>query len=250
MTPEQPAAGRIFLVRHGETEWSAAGKHTGRSDIPLTDTGRAAARRVRAALSTLRGNTRPARVLCSPRTRARDTAALAGLRVDAVDDRLAEWDYGAQEGLTTPQIRESLPGWTVWDGPWPGGETPDAVSARADAVLADARAWLAGADAGSACAPPGADAGSACAPPGADAGSACAPPGIDAGSACAPPGADVVLVGHGHFSRVLAVRWIGLPATGGVHVRMDPAGVTVLGTERGVPRLDHVNHRPPAPESE
>ena len=228
MTPEQPAAGRIFLVRHGETEWSAAGKHTGRSDIPLTDTGRAAARRVRAALSTLRGNTRPARVLCSPRTRARDTAALAGLRVDAVDDRLAEWDYGAQEGLTTPQIRESLPGWTVWDGPWPGGETPDDVSARADAVLADARAWLAGADAGSACAPPGAD----------------------AGSAYAPPGADVVLVGHGHFSRVLAVRWIGLPATGGVHVRMDPAGVTVLGTERGVPRLDHVNHRPPAPESE
>lgn len=216
MSHEQPPAGRIFLLRHGETAWSAAGKHTGRSDIPLTDAGRAAARRVRGALGALRGDA-PARVLCSPRSRARDTAALAGLRVDAVDDRLAEWDYGDQEGLTTPQIRESLPGWTVWDGPWPGGETPDEVGARADAVLADARALLDGAD---------------------------------AGSAGAPPGTDVVLVGHGHFSRVLAVRWIGLPATGGVHVRMDPAGVTVLGSERGVPRLDHVNHRPPAQEAE
>lgn len=201
MTSEQP--GRIFLLRHGETEWSASGRHTGPTDVPLTDDGRAAARRVRSALGALRGAAPPARVLCSPRTRARDTAALAGLVVDALDERLAEWDYGDQEGLTTPQIRRDLPGWTIWDGPWPGGETPDAVSARADAVLDDARARL------------------------------------DDG--------DVVLVGHGHFSRVLAVRWIGLPATGGVHVKLDPAGVTVLGSERGVPRLDHVNHRPPEP---
>lgn len=206
MSPETEARGRILLLRHGETEWSRTGKHTGHTDVPLTEAGRAAARRVRDALALVRGDAPPARVLCSPRTRARDTAALAGLPVDDVDERLSEWDYGDAEGRTTPQIRESLPGWTIWDGPWPGGETADDVCARADAVLADTRALLS-----------------------------------PAGSA---PGGDVVLVGHGHFSRVLTARWIGLPAGGGVHFRMDPAGVTVLGFERGVPRLDHVNQRP------
>ncbi|MEJ8281441.1 histidine phosphatase family protein [Pseudonocardia spirodelae] len=200
MSTDTDPEGRILLLRHGETEWSRTGRHTGRTDIGLTDDGRAAAGRVRDALALVRHEAPPARVLCSPRTRARDTAALAGLAVDAVDDRLAEWDYGDQEGLTTPQIRESLPGWTIWDGPWPGGETPGDVAARADAVLADARALLGD--------------------------------------------GDVVLVGHGHFSRVLTARWIGLPASGGVHFRMDPAGVSVLGFERGVPRLDHVNQRP------
>lgn len=202
VSSEADPYGRVLLLRHGETEWSRTGKHTGRTDIPLTDAGRAAARSVRAALALVRHEDPPARVLSSPRSRARDTAALAGLSVDAVDERLAEWDYGDGEGRTTPEIRETLPGWTVWDGPWPGGETADDVAARADAVLADVRALL------------------------------------DDG--------DVVLVGHGHFSRVLTARWIGLPASGGVHVRMDPAGVTVLGFERGVPRLDHVNQRPTA----
>lgn len=200
--PNSGTPGRIFLLRHGQTEWSVTGRHTGRTDLPLTEAGRAAARRVRSALTALRGDTAPARVLCSPRARARDTAELAGLTVDAVDERLAEWDYGDLEGRTTPQIREDLPGWTVWDGPWPGGETADDVGARADGVLDDVR------------------------------------PLLDDG--------DVVLVGHGHFSRVLTVRWIGLPATEGVRVRLDPAGVTVLGAERGVPRLDHVNQQPPA----
>lgn len=199
MSDDDPR-GRILLLRHGETEWSRTGRHTGRTDIGLTDDGRDAACAVRDALALVRHAAPPARVLCSPRTRARDTAALAGLTVDAIDDRLAEWDYGDAEGRTTPQIRETLPGWTIWDGPWPGGETPDDVCRRADAVLAEARALL--------------------------------------------DGGDVVLVGHGHFSRVLTARWIGLPATGGVHVAMDPAGVTVLGFERGVPRLDHVNQRP------
>ncbi|MFP5020017.1 histidine phosphatase family protein [Pseudonocardia phyllosphaerae] len=193
--------GRIFLLRHGETEWSATGRHTGATDIGLTDAGRRAAARARAGLAALRGTEPPAHVLSSPRTRARDTAAGAGLTVDRVDGRLAEWDYGAHEGLTTPQIRETLPGWTVWDGPWPGGETPDDVGARADAVLTEARRLIGD--------------------------------------------GDVVLVGHGHFSRVLTVRWIGLPPAAGVHVKLDPAGVTVLGFERGVPRLDHVNCPPP-----
>lgn len=194
----------MFLLRHGETEWSATGRHTGRTDVPLTDDGRAAAARAGSALEALRGPDAPApvRVLSSPRSRARDTAALAGLRVDAVDERLSEWDYGEAEGRTTPEIRETLPGWTIWGGPWRGGETPDDVAARADSVLGDVRGLL--------------------------------------------DGGDVVLVGHGHFGRVLAVRWIGLPATGGVHVRMDPAAVTVLGQERGAPRLDHVNQLPPS----
>ncbi|ANY10123.1 histidine phosphatase family protein [Pseudonocardia sp. HH130630-07] len=200
MSPETDPYGRVLLLRHGETEWSRTGKHTGRTDIPLTGAGRAAAHSVRDALALVRHAEPPARVLCSPRTRARDTAELAGLRVDSVDERLSEWDYGDGEGRTTPEIREDLPGWTVWDGPWPGGETADDVCARADAVLAGIR------------------------------------PLLDDG--------DVVLVGHGHFSRVLTARWIGLPASGGVHFRMDPAGVTVLGHERGVPRLDHVNQRP------
>ncbi|MEQ3550771.1 histidine phosphatase family protein [Pseudonocardia nematodicida] len=198
--PEHTPSGRIILLRHGETEWSANGRHTGRTDIELTDDGRATARRVPASLALVRHDAPPARVLCSPRTRARDTAAIAGLAVDAYDERLGEWDYGEQEGLTTPEIRERLPGWTIWTGPWPGGETPDEVSARADAVLTEVRADL--------------------------------------------ERGDVILVGHGHFSRVLTVRWIGLAATAGVHVRLDPAGVTVLGFERGVPRLDHVNQRP------
>lgn len=215
MSPESDPRGRILLLRHGETEWSRTGKHTGRTDVPLTEAGRSAARRARGALALVRGDDPPARVLCSPRTRARDTAALAGLPVDEVDERLSEWDYGDAEGRTTPQIRESLPGWTIWDGPWPGGETPDDVSARADAVLAEARALLG------------------------SAGDANSRSGSGSGS-----GGDVVLVGHGHFSRVLTARWIGLPARGGVHFRMDPAGVTVLGFERGVPRLDHVNQRP------
>ena len=194
-----PPSGRVFLLRHGETEWSANGRHTGNTDIPLTGAGRVAAERARRTLAMLRGGDAPtpARVLCSPRARARLTAELAGLRVDAVDERLSEWDYGDQEGLTTPQIRERFPGWTIWTGPWPGGETPDDVAARADSVLADARGWRAG--------------------------------------------GDVVLVGHGHFGRVLAARWVGLPATGGVHVKMDAAAVTALGDERGVARLDAVN---------
>lgn len=194
--------GRVFLLRHGETEWSANGRHTGHTDVPLTDAGRAAAGRARHSLEFLRGPVAPARVLCSPRTRARLTAELAGLRVDAVDDRLAEWDYGEAEGLTTSQIRERHPRWTIWDGPWTGGETPEDVGRRADSVLTDARTLTAG--------------------------------------------GDVVLVGHGHFGRVLAARWIGLPPTGGVHLKMDAAAVTVLGDERGAPRLDAVNVVPPA----
>ncbi|HEY7070571.1 MAG TPA: histidine phosphatase family protein, partial [Acidimicrobiales bacterium] len=110
------------------------GKHTGRTDVPLTERGRElAAEAGRVVAGEFDG---PALVLTSPRSRARDTAALAGLHVDAVDERLAEWDYGEYEGLTTPEIRETAPGWELWTHPTPGGETEDQVAARADRVIA------------------------------------------------------------------------------------------------------------------
>jgi probable phosphoglycerate mutase len=122
----------IVLVRHGATEWSANGRHTGRTDLPLTDAGRAEAQRVRERLSAYDFQL----VLTSPLRRARETAQICGLgdRVE-IDELLQEWDYGELEGLTTPEIRETMPGWTVWTGPCPGGESPEDVSARADAVL-------------------------------------------------------------------------------------------------------------------
>jgi broad specificity phosphatase PhoE len=192
--------GRVFLLRHGETEWSRSGKHTSRTDVPLTERGRELATAAGRLIAGLRDAAPPALVLTSPRGRAQDTARLAGFRVDDVDERLAEWDYGEYEGRTTPEIRETVPGWTVWTHPCPGGETADEVGRRADGVLAHAAGAL--------------------------------------------ERGDVVLVGHGHFSRALLARWIGLPATEGVRFAMEAASLAVLGHERGVPRLDHVNLNP------
>src|SRR6476661_4307866 len=112
-------AGEIVLLRHGETEWSRSGQHTGRTDLPLTEHGEQQARSLAGRFAT----DAPALVVASPRQRARRTAALAGLTVDRIDEDLVEWDYGDLEGLTTSTIRETYPGWTVWDGPVPGGET-------------------------------------------------------------------------------------------------------------------------------
>jgi probable phosphoglycerate mutase len=128
---------RIVLARHGETEWSASGRHTSVTDVELTDNGRRAAR----ALGERLAGRRFALVLTSPRTRARVTCELAGYGDQAeVDPDLVEWDYGEYEGLTTPQIRESVPGWTVWTHASPGGETAAQVGARADRVIARALA--------------------------------------------------------------------------------------------------------------
>ncbi|GAA3823202.1 acid phosphatase [Amycolatopsis tucumanensis] len=188
----------LFLFRHGQTEWSVNGKHTGRTDIPLTPAGENQARAAGLTLQTLRKG--PALVLTSPRQRAVRTAELAGLRIDEQTEDLAEWDYGDYEGVTTPEIRKTVPGWTVWTHEMPGGETVEQVTARADALLERVRAALAD--------------------------------------------TEVILVGHGHFSRVLIARWIGLPATAGVHFGLDPAGVTVLGDERGEPKIEHLNIPP------
>lgn len=133
----------IVLIRHGQTEWSANGRHTSVTDLPLTSEGE---RRATVLASRL-ANRSFGVVLTSPRTRARTTARLAGLADAVVDDDLVEWDYGEYEGLTTPQVRQRDPGWTVWTGYTPGGESGDQVGARADRVLERVRPALASADA-------------------------------------------------------------------------------------------------------
>ncbi|MEW2481119.1 acid phosphatase [Mycobacterium sp. NPDC049093] len=132
---------RLILLRHGETEWSATGRHTGRTEQNLTETGREQAVLARPALAELQ-LTEPL-VISSPRRRALDTAELAGLHVDEIDPELSEWDYGDYEGLTTPQIRESVPDWLVWTHGCPGGESVDQVSARADRAIGTALDHLA-----------------------------------------------------------------------------------------------------------
>ncbi|BBY48896.1 acid phosphatase [Mycolicibacterium arabiense] len=132
---------RLLLLRHGETEWSRTGRHTGRTDVELTDDGRDQARLAAEAIADLQ-LTDPL-VVSSPRHRALATAELAGLRVDEVTPLLAEWDYGDYEGLTTPEIREHVPGWTVWTHACPGGESIDAVTVRADRAVSLALSHMA-----------------------------------------------------------------------------------------------------------
>jgi probable phosphoglycerate mutase len=125
---------RLVLLRHGETAWSKSGRHTGRTDIELTDTGRVQAKLAGRILREL--ELADPLVISSPRKRALTTAKLAGLAVDEVSSLLAEWDYGSYEGLTTAQIQESVPDWLVWTHGCPGGESVAQVSDRADKAVA------------------------------------------------------------------------------------------------------------------
>lgn len=184
---------RVVLLRHGETAWSLSGQHTGTTDVPLTETGRDQAQDARAVVDRL-GLVEPL-VLASPRARAQDTARLAGLGHPETTELLVEWDYGDYEGLTTSEIRETVPGWTVWTHRCPGGETAASVQERADVVLTRATG----------------------------------------------AGRDAVLVGHGHFSRALLARWVGMPVTDGIHFSMSPAGVSVLGHEHGRRQIASMN---------
>ncbi|MBF6211048.1 acid phosphatase [Nocardia puris] len=184
--PERDDA-KLVLLRHGETDWSRTRRHTGRTDVPLTETGE---RQAAAAGSLIAGlDLLDPLVLTSPRQRATRTAELAGLGGAVPDDDLVEWDYGDYEGLTSRQIRESAPGWTIWTGAVPGGETAEQVRARADRVLAAA--------------------------------------------ATALPDRDVVLVGHGHFSRALIARWAEFALVEGRRFTMTTGAVSVLGFEHG-----------------
>jgi broad specificity phosphatase PhoE len=135
---------RLLLLRHGETEWSRSGRHTSRTDLELTDTGREHARVTADALARL--ELKNPLVVSSPRRRALVTAELAGLSVDEVSPLIAEWDYGSYEGLTTPEIREQVPDWLVWTHGCPDGESVAQVSARADAAVALALEHLASRD--------------------------------------------------------------------------------------------------------
>jgi len=181
--------GELLICRHGETDWSRSGRHTGTTDIPLTPAGEANA----AALKPLLADRRIAHALVSPRRRARDTARLAGVVDPTVTEDLAEWDYGKYEGRTTAEIRQDRPGWTIWNGDPPDGETAAAVGQRADRLLQRIAALL--------------------------------------------PDGDVLVVGHGHFGRVLAARYLALPVAAGALLRLDPATLCVLGTEHESPTI-------------
>ncbi|GAA1234038.1 acid phosphatase [Prauserella halophila] len=190
----------ILLLRHGQTEWSAVGKHTSHTDVPLTGIGERQAHAAGRTYAVLHGGGAPALVLCSPRTRARETARLAGIDVDETSDELCEWDYGEYEGITSEQIRRTVPDWTLWTDGAPSGETPSRVAARGDRVLERATAAL--------------------------------------------TDGDVVLIGHGHFSRVLIARWLGLDVAIGEGFRVDPASISALGYDRGAPQIRHLNVPP------
>jgi broad specificity phosphatase PhoE len=187
--------GELILLRHGQTEWSASGRHTGRTDIPLTARGEAIA----AKLASQIARHRIVAAFTSPAQRAVRTAELAGLSGAKPDPDLWEWDYGGYEGRTTADIRKERPGWYLWrDGVIPGdadhpGETIAQVSARADAVLARVRPLL------------------------------------------SEPGGDVALVAHGHILRVLTARWLGLEPADGRLFMLDTGTISTLGTEHDEP---------------
>lgn len=124
--------GEVWLVRHGATEWSRSGRHTSTTDLPLLPDGEEVARGLGERLAGQEFGL----VLSSPLQRARRTAELAGFADAELDEDLTEWAYGDYEGVTTDQIRETVPGWTVWDGPCPGGESAEEVGQRLDRVVA------------------------------------------------------------------------------------------------------------------
>ena len=126
----------MWLVRHGETEWSRDGRHTSSTDLPLTSVGEEVARSLRPRLDDVTFDL----VLTSPMQRARVTAELVGRGDAEVDADLVEWGYGEYEGRTSVEIREEVPGWTIWSQPAPGGETPDQVAERLDRVVDRLRA--------------------------------------------------------------------------------------------------------------
>ncbi|MEE2038847.1 histidine phosphatase family protein [Nocardiopsis sp. CT-R113] len=197
--------GELVLIRHGQTEWSRDRRHTGWTDVPLTEAGERQAGELR---PLLRGRD-VGRVVTSPLTRAVRTAELAGLRGGETDPDLREWDYGGYEGVTTVDIRRERPGWDLWsDGVVPGGtghpgETVEEVGERADRLLAPLAPLV--------------------------------------GDAGAP---DVVLVAHGHVLRVVTARWLGLDPRNGALFALGTGTVSTLGREHDRPVVTSWNLSP------
>ena len=186
MTVSQSAPLRLYLIRHGETEWSLSGQHTGRTEVALTARGEAGARE----LAPILGAITFARVLTSPRRRAQRTCELAGLGQAAeIEPDLAEWDYGDYEGLRSADIQKQRPDWSIFQDGCPHGETPIQISDRADRLLTRLRGQ----------------------------------------------GGAIALFSHGHFGRVLAARWIGLPVVEGQHFALGVASLGILGFEANHP---------------
>ena len=191
----------LVVVRHGATEWSRNGRHTGRTDLPLDADGldQAAALEPRLAELGL-GWPRAGTVYSSPLKRALETCRMAGAgEAVTVDERLAEWDYGRYEGMTSPEIEEVAPGWRLFSDGCPGGESVSQVRERADAFLASLR-------------------------------------GLELTSS-----ATVWCFSHGHFSRVLAARWLGFDTAQGSVFELGTAGIGVLGWSHGEPVVDRWN---------
>lgn len=199
MTSERP--GELVLVRHGETEWSKSGQHTGRTDIPLTENGIEQAERAGRYLA----DRSFALALSSPLQRARETARLVGVDPE-LDEDLYEWDYGAYEGLTTPQIKVKRHGpWDLWTDGVPAGDTPGEnaaeVRVRVERVLDRVRPVLAEGD-------------------------------------------DAIVVAHGHVLRALGAAWIRLAPQDGAVLKLGTATVSSLGYEHGRPVIDSWNIQP------
>jgi len=211
--------GELILVRHGQTEWSVAGRHTGRTDIPLTPKGESSAAALGPLLARRLAGTRLAAVFTSPAQRAARTAELAGLGAPGKpgsasgpaprqDPDLWEWDYGGYEGITTAEIQQGRPDWSLWrDGVIPGdaahpGESVESVGERVDRVLKRAEPLLAD--------------------------------------------GDVALVAHGHVLRILTARYLSLPPADGRLFRLDTGTVSTLGAEHAE-RVILSWNVPPAP---
>ncbi|MBB5933147.1 histidine phosphatase family protein [Streptomyces zagrosensis] len=228
----------LLLVRHGETEWSRSGQHTSWTDLPLTERGVAQAQALRPLLAARTIGL----VLVSPRERAKETARLVGLLDRAeVEPDLREWEYGGYEGITTPDIQRTRPHWSLWtdgapagDSPEHPGESPDEVGARADRVLARLAPLLDESNGPGSLA--GESAGVGAVSGAGERRNGGAQGDVGDGPASGVAG-DVVLVGHGHFLRVLAARRLGLPAAAGALFRLDTATVSRIGLEHGRPAV-------------
>jgi probable phosphoglycerate mutase len=177
----------LFLIRHGQTAWSLTGQHTGRTDLPLTQTGRAEAAKLAPRLQPVTFG----RVFSSPRLRARETCQIAGLgSAMEIEPDLAEWDYGDYEGLLASEILQRRPGWNIYRDGCPGGESPAQISDRADRLISRLR----------------------------------------------PLAGNTALFSHGHFSRILTIRWLGLTVPDAACLSISTASLSILSYEQTLSR--------------